>query len=213
MIVNIVSNDFDESLPQYKNKPRFHYFVTDNNGTLRPQLIGEYKPSALKGTIAYSALVRYFYFHLHLADAYNKMLFQKRQSEQPDFIGNIEADASQQKLEDSKKAIAAFLELLPDYAGLPKDKIILVIDGIRTDIYAGTDNSGSYFGKMRAETIRQAHNNGYTIIDMHPAFQRHYDEFKQPFEFTNDAHWNALAHKLAAEEIMKSDNFKHFAAQ
>ncbi len=213
MVVNIVSNDFDESLPQYKNKPRFHYFVPDENGDLKPQLIGEYKPSVLKGLIAHSALVRYFYFHMNLADTYNKILFKKRNAEQVDFVSNVAADASQQKIDDSKKAIDAFLDLLPDYAGLPKDKIILIIDGIRTDIYAGTDNSESYFGQMRAAMIDGARARGYTIIDMHPVFEKHYADHHQKFEFTQDAHWNALAHELAAREIMQTNAYKRFTAQ
>lgn len=211
MVFNIVSNDFDESLPQYKNMPRFHYFVEDDMGHISPQLIGTYTPSKIKEIMSHSALVRYLYFHLNLANAYNRFLFKKRGGD-THYVGNVEAKVSEQKILDSQNAVRTFLQLLPDYSGLQKNKIVLVMDGIRSDIYNDTESGGSYFARMRAFTIHEASARGYTIIDMHPVFKRHYEEHGQRFEFTRDAHWNALAHTLAADEIGKSAPFKAFIA-
>lgn len=81
------------------------------------------------------------------------------------------------------------------------------MDGQRQSIYTGEAEDirqESYFGRMRTHLIRQAGHSGYEIIDMHPVFERHYAAHGQKFQFEKDGHWNTLAHRLAAQEILEN---------
>lgn len=202
LIVNIVSNDFDESLLRYKNLPRFHYFVFDTQDDIHPKLV-PYNPSWVKEIVSRSALVRYLYFHLNFERTVNRILFSLRKKERT----AEPADAKNEKDVLSKRAIDVFLKLLPEYSGLPKSRILLVVDGQRQSIYTGEAEDirqESYFGRMRTHLIRQAGHSGYEIIDMHPVFERHYAAHGQKFQFEKDGHWNTLAHRLAAQEILEN---------
>lgn len=215
LIVNIVENDFDESLPKYKNLPRFHYFYPMNNGNLRPLLADQYIPSFFKELVSHSALVRYAYFHLRLSDTVNRIRFDARNKEQVD--SPPEGDDStplQRRIADSIRAVEAFLMLLPDYSGLQRSQILLVVDGMRNNLYDGTQDSedarNSYFGIMRTLLIEQARARKFEIIDLQPAMIEDYAKNGNRFEFPEDYHWNSFGHGIAAQEIMKSRNLKAF---
>src|SRR5262249_11431553 len=47
LVINVVGNDFDESLPAYKAGPGFWFYVPDQNGELRLRLF-EHRPGWLK---------------------------------------------------------------------------------------------------------------------------------------------------------------------
>lgn len=215
LIVNIVENDFDESMPQYKNLPRFHYFLPLKDGRLRPLLIDQYIPSFFKELVSHSALVRYAYFHLRLSDTINKIMFRARDKTMAANEG--EADTitpQQQRVKDSIRAVNAFLDLLPQYSGLQRGQILLVLDAMRNDIYNGTQDSKeakeSYYGIMRETLIAFAHSKKIEIIDLQPAMIEAYAKNGKRFEFPEDYHWNSAGHGIAAQEIMKSKNLKAF---
>lgn len=212
MIVNIVGNDFDESLPQYKSMNRFHYFVDDGSGALMPTLIGEYRPSWIKRLVSRSALVNYLYFHLNLLETIKPGIHA---------AAAASSTATQAMPEDtdrvtlSKKAVDAFLALLPEYAGLPKSRIVLIVDTPRDLIYTGTEEDASprnYFSHLRHYLMSQARQSGYEIIDMDPIFRADYAQRKERFEFHYDAHWNSHAHALAAQAALESKTLARFEA-
>jgi hypothetical protein len=202
LIVNIVANDFDESMPKYKNMPRFNYFIADDSGVLRPGLIKEYHPSWIKDLISNSALVRYVYFHLDLANLTNRILFKLRGGEGPAYAGNTDASVDETRIYDSRQAVNIFLRLLPEYAGLPANRILLVLDGTLENIYNGTDGSTTYFGQMRSYLKQQAERRKIPVLDLQPFFESDYQGNQQRYDFPYDGHWNANAHGLAAREIL-----------
>lgn len=217
LIVNIVENDFDESLPQYKNLPRFHYFFPMKDGRLRPLMIDQYIPSVFKELVSHSALVRYAYFHLRLSDTVNKFMFSARDKEKstaPSDSGREQLTPALQCVMDSMWAIESFLNLLPDYSGLQRNQILLVVDGMRNNLYDGTQDSKeakeSYYGLMREHLIASAKDKKYEIIDLQPAMIEDYAKNGKRFEFPEDYHWNSYGHGIAAQEIMKSRNLKAF---
>jgi len=217
LIVSVVGNDFDESLPVYKNMPRYQYFVPDENGRLHPKLIGEYAPSWIKDAAASSALVRYLYFHLDIQNVVQAFLFSFRGREEKSaetaFAGNTDSAAPDERVARSKEAADAFLDLLPEYAGLGKNRILLVVDGIRHSIYSGTDERDlreTYFGIMRRYLIERAEKQGYEVLDLHPVFAADYAKNAQIFEFRRDGHWNAHAHGVVASAVLRSENMKAF---
>ena len=55
--------------------------------------------------------------------------------------------------------------------------------------------------RRRAELERRALQAGYAVVDMQTVFAPHYARLGERFEFSDDGHWNALAHRLAAEAV------------
>jgi hypothetical protein len=219
LVVNIVSNDFDESFSQYQSIPRFHYFTLDEHGTLQPRLQGSYRPSRLREMLSHSALVRYAYFHLRITDTprtlrrlVRSLTDMTRSQKTPSTPAPL-AIKSPKRLEISQKAVDAFLRLLPEYAGLPPGSIALVLDGQRLSLYQGTHKKDAFFELMRSYVRERAGRMGYEVLDMHPVFKRDYQAHGKRFEFEHDAHWNARAHELAAVTILQSRTlgrlFKH----
>lgn len=204
MIVNIVGNDFDESLPQYKNAPRFHYFVPDEEGELKPSLIGEYRPSFLKELISRSALVRYLYFNLNLSNTVNKISFVLRNKEEMQEPEGQQKD--EQRIVDSQKAVDAFLKLLPDYTGLSKNKILITVDAHRDYIYLGEvlPEGADYFATMRSSLLEKARRQGYKTLDLQGVFEKAYKAHQKSFEYREDRHWNGYAHGVVADAVLSS---------
>jgi hypothetical protein len=192
----IINNDFDESLLKYKSDPRFHYF--DASGELRRV---DYEMSTLKKILRHSAFMRYVVINLQPERAWELARLARRQS----------AISLEERSEDSKKAIVYFLDQLPARAGLPASSIVFVLDAVRPAIYspeALQKADDGYHGRMRRYLTEQATARGYQVIDMQPAFIARNRSDGSRFELVaTDSHWNALAHRLAADEIEKSAPF------
>ncbi|MBL8202138.1 MAG: hypothetical protein JNK40_14310 [Chromatiales bacterium] len=202
----IIGNDFDESLRKYKQQPGYHYF-TEQDGELVLERIdypGQSRAVALASRSRLAMYLRYtigFDFRRvasrlrSLADAPTR------------FVGNVAADASAERIADSKAAIAAFLDQLPERSGLPPQRILFVLDAIRPELYTPADGAraeASYFGQMRRHFLTQARAGGFEVIDLAPAFAAAHALDGTRFEFPTDNHWNARGHAVVAGEIARS---------
>jgi hypothetical protein len=196
----IVGNDFDESLLKYKSSPRLHYFREDG-GSLVLQRV-DYRMSGLKSVLRKSALIRYIVHNLDLEASLHRLV--NRDQQDSEFVGNVAARVSAERLADSRRAIDEFVRQIPTRTGLGSDSVLLVMDGMRPALYS-TDSlrraEGSYFAEMRRHLAVQARASGYTLIDMQPVFAARHRLDQSRFEFAIDAHWNELAHRLVADSI------------
>lgn len=212
LTVLIVGNDFDESLPAYDLKQVFHQFAPDEQGHMVPRLLQEYHPNWKRDIIKRSALARYVFFNLSAWQTWAKIkqFLMRRDMPETIYAGNTSADTDSQRMADSKMAVDLFLAQLPQNSGLKPKDIILIMDASRGDIYIGKPESerGYYFDVMRRYVITQARQKGYQVIDMEPVMAAHYKKNQQKFEFPSDAHWNGLAHELAAKEVQKTSIFQ-----
>lgn len=202
IIVVIVGNDFDESLLKYKASGGFHYFADDDQGIL--QLVRQdYSPSLLTRALRNSMLARYLVTNVQLQTLPAQL---RSTATSNDFVGQTAANVSTQRTNDSLRAIDRFLELLPEYAGLPPKDITLLLDGIRPHLYDGEKLAGaekSYFNTMRRHLSREASRLGFEFIDMQPRFIAHYKKYGKRFEYPKDGHWNAVGHEVVAREFSK----------
>jgi len=64
---------------------------------------------------------------------------------------------------------------------------------------------------MRNEFKARAASKGYEVIDLDPMFQADYALNRRRFEFPRDGHWNATAHGVAAEAVLRSKTVSQFA--
>ncbi len=207
LVVNIVGNDFDESLRKYNNYRGGYIYFADQNGRLSLKRI-DYNFTKVR-FIWKSSLARYLLLNLQAIHTVNS-IFNKNNGK---FVGNVEAESSEEKNRDSVKVISVFLRDLPEYSGLPKSRIVLCVDGIRSSVYDSSnllESQGSYFDVMRKELLAQAKDLGFEIIDLQPIFNENYNTYKIKFEFSTDGHWNEWGHKVFAEAILASENYKGF---
>jgi len=216
MVITIIGNDFDESLPKYRFQDTFHQFVKNDAGVYELKLLREYRPTWWKELIRESALVRYFYFNAQMWRAWwqIKSKFLSKGTGDNVFVGNTVAQASPERVADSKDGINAFFRLLPDYAGLPRDKILFVVDAPRTLIYQGKSPAAdnSYVSQMRRYFMGRAIMEGYEVADLMQPFAKRYAETGKRFEWPTDGHWNAEGHKVAYEAVRDSLTYANFVS-
>jgi hypothetical protein len=96
---------------------------------------------------------------------------------------------------------------LKDLRMIVKDKpVIFVVDGLRESIYGLIEEQAarqSFASIMREYLLQRASSEGFLTLDLHPVFEERYHNTKERFEFETDWHWNALGHRVAAENIRR----------
>lgn len=209
LIINVIANDFDESLLKYKNAPGGNYYDAGANGNLSLTRV-DYRFTPYRFVFK-SALLRYLLLNLGVAEIRQKL--RAWFAAPSDYVGNTQAKVSEEVIKDSKRAIEAFFRDLQSYSGLPKNRILLLIDGMRPAIYdprALRDAETSYFAQMRREFVAKGVGEGYTVVDLQPKLIEHFQREAQRFEFPNDGHWNGLGHRIAADAVTQSPAFRDF---
>jgi len=214
LVVSVVGNDFDESLIQYKQIEGLHYF-NKNEKTSSLELIR---------TDFYSKRKLHHYSHLYLYLSSNCEFYgfgaiqgkianlakiRKNESFGHKVLASSQSsELKRDRIEESQKAVDRFLELLPDYAGLEKNKILFTVDAERLDIYETSNREQSveksFFAIMRKYFIKIAKEKGCEVIDLEPIFKQQYLKNSQKFEFDCDGHWNQTGHRTVADEIVRT---------
>ena len=80
--------------------------------------------------------------------------------------------------------------------------LLLVMDGVRQDIYAGTTSNFARSLNVMAGEVAAA--SEIPFIDLHDRFAADWNAHRQRFEFVFDGHWNERAHELVAGAIAES---------
>jgi hypothetical protein len=206
LIINVVGNDFDQSLAAYTVDPGFWHYVSDRDGTLRLQLF-EHHVAFATWLVRHSALLRYLAINLQIAyapDALSDLALRLfHDTKRPRYAGNTSTDAGAKRVSDSLAAIDAFFRDLPAMTGLPPDRIAFTLDSVRYPP-SGVPQPESYFEIVRRSFRQKGEALGYEVIDLEPLFFAHYRKHHQRFEFPDDGHWNSLGHSLAAEAVQSS---------
>jgi hypothetical protein len=208
MVFFIISNDFDQSLTKYAGDflkgmymfsdttPQAKLVMKDYEGSDRP---------GLRGILKHSALLGYLYNNLGLNPEQIHAWFGHPGKPVVHF-GGIDADASEEKIADSQLAIGLFFQHLPDMTGLPPERILFVVDGIREVKNESQWPAArqSYFGQMREYFMQAARQRGYEVIDMNPIFYQA-QQVGQKIDFIpQDWHWNTLGNRLVAGAVRNS---------
>lgn len=197
----IIANDFDESLLKYKSEPRFHYFAEDGSLTRV-----DYQLSTAKRLLRHSATLRYVMLNLDAAHRLHAL--QESWRGGPAYAEGTEPE---ERIVDSHRAVDHFLDQLPASSGLGPQSILFVLDAPRPQIYSAAalakiDNG--LHARLRRYFSAEAAARGYPVIDMQPLFIGRHRLDGSRFEAgPRDSHWNALGHRVVAEQIRNSALF------
>jgi len=203
----VVGNDFDESLLKYKNVPAHHYFAEGPDGKLELRRV-DYHPSWARALLSRSALARYVIHDLQSTVLLLRVEGWLSDGYEVRFVANTSNSVEPVRVADSLRVIPAFLDELLRRTAMPPDRLMLVVDGVRPELYAGeTVGTDSYFGIMRAELMAAARRLGIEVIDMQTVFAAAYRKDGRRFEFPDDAHWDSHGHEVAASAIRGSALF------
>ena len=99
------------------------------------------------------------------------------------FVGNTEVAATPQRIADSKSAIDAFFDLLPEETDVPPSRILFLVDGMRPELYSKTALAladQSYFAKMRRAFMTAATHYGAYVIDLQSWFIDEHAKYWRP---------------------------------
>lgn len=203
LVINVDDDDFAESLLKYKSMPGRHHFSEAPDGRLELHRV-DLTPDPLREMSRQSALGRYLHYHLNIGKHLPAMPGNVRAAHHRGSLAAFDP----QRVADSEKVIVAFLNELPRRTALPADRILLVVEGIRGDLYTGQRaGEDSYFGLMRKALLKEARERGYELIDLHSHFAARYHRDKELLHFPDDRHWNSTGHATVAEAIMHSRLF------
>jgi len=201
VVINVIANDFDESLSAYKLEAGFWQYSPDANGVLQLRL-NPREPGAWLTLARHSALARYLILNLHAMPLLANLISGSAPKVGRYYVGTDQS-ADAQRVRDSLAAIDAILRDIPQRVGLPADKILFTLDGFRY-ADAAREAHGSYFDLMRRAFMAKAAAKGYEVIDLDTRFIPRNAQSGAHFEFDEDYHWNAAGHAVAFEAVLAS---------
>ncbi len=215
LVFVIIANDYDETLCAYAFIKGVKWCFR-STGAGEEQAVPIRRPprSWLGRAVADTALWRYASHNLGATPDVLRQRLRELTGGDTVWAGNMPAAVDAGREAAALHGIGLFFRDLPARSGLPPDRILFVMDGVRDAIYAGRPVGDTYVGRTRAAFITGARARGHEVIDMHEAFAAHYAGYGQRFEFPEDGHWNALGHRLVAAEITRSRLYRRiFAGQ
>jgi hypothetical protein len=200
VVINVVGNDFDESLSAYKAGPGLWLYAPDQAGVLRLRLTG-HEPGGLVSIARHSALLRYLLINLRVLHTIRHLRLIGAANAAPNFAGNTDASTDPKRVKDSYDALDAFFRDVPERVGLPPERVLFTLDGFR---YASDVQPGSYFDLMRRAFMEKAAAHGYEVIDLDTLFIPRHARTGERFDYFDDNHWNGVGHGVAAEAVLAS---------
>jgi hypothetical protein len=211
LVLVVVGNDFDESLSKYAATPGLHVLADSAGGFALRRI--DYSPATLRGWVRASALGRYLSWNLRARERLIALLAHARsRSAAADAnVGNTAALADPDRVRDSQRAVDYVLNQLPKATGMPQKHILLVLDGIRPELYSDSTRARveeSYFGQMRRYLLAAGQSRGYEVIDLEPNLVARHRRDGVRFESETDGHWNAIGHGEAAASVRGSRLFQ-----
>ena len=203
LVFVVIGNDYSDSLNQALDARGFHQFV-DREGRLVLERI-DFAPTLAYRLARRSALVNYLMHNLMLAGPgplteVRHWFGWRRVQVRP-------AYAEERLIADMKRVVDAFFELLPEYSGLGRERIVFVVDGMRPALYGDETLEaarGSGADVMRRYFLANAARRGYETLDLQPRFIAHHRKHRRRFEWPQDRHWNALGHERCFDAVRSS---------
>ncbi len=221
LVANIVGNDYD--LPRAGDEGGFSLgfsgmttFIEDAAGNVVLKRTDRPAEPVWKRLLRHSALVSYLYRNLAITALPERieMWWRAQGSTETStaFVANTEAAADPERVARAKRHVDRFLDLLPEKSGLPPARILLIVDGLRTQIYDAAELASvqnSFPAVMNRYLAAEGTRRGFEVRDLTPLMVERHRRDGQRFEFPFNGHWNANGHDVMAEAVLTSQTFGH----
>jgi len=195
LVVNVVHNDFDESLCSVKRQEGLT--CLECNDAHLQEVPVPYHPSKIKRFLRNSSLLRYLVINLQIMDLIHNT---KYKANIRGFNANIDVEAVNRRRKKIGFAVDYVVSrIAQEFSG---KKIIFMMDAPRPDIYGNHLNESSVIW-MNQLIESECHKYAVNIIDLTYPFANDYRLHHHEFEFANDGHWNEYGHKIAAEALFQ----------
>ena len=192
-IINVVNNDYDESLYILRKRDVFTTLQNEES----PKFI---TPSGLNqkwltNLMNMSSTFRYFYHNLQLFHKIKSIIFEKIILKNHDIIKN--------NLRDKVKESMAVI--VDSIYNISSKKILFVIDADRHEIYhnyALIENLEVNF--YRKDFLDVLDKKSIEYIDLNDTFKDDYIKHSKQFNSNLDYHWDSYGHSIVAKEIISN---------
>ena len=198
----IIANDFDESFEKVKNSPGLHYFNETDQLTFV-----EYNPSIMKRVARKSAFIRYLYLDLKITKQIKMLLKKKNISSEIQVRMTMDTLSNMDYLKLGREAINKFLDGVKNLT--ETSKVIILLDGDRSSIYAGMiqRDINKPVNILFDELMTLSKNiPNIDAIDLHNSFQENWSNENKKFNYDYDYHWNEYGHAVVAQVLWDKIN-------
>ena len=197
VVINVVHNDFDESLCAVKRQTGM-LCLDDDGPAIREAPIVPYQPNTVFRLARRSAAIRFFTANLKLTDRIQQLF--ARQVPYDRYNANVDAEkVTSQRRRISKVTDYVLSTLKREMGDIP---VMFLIDAPRRDIYAGTLRESSV-AWLNEHLKNQCEKFQFRFIDLTDEFSRIFDVTRIQFESEFDWHWNERGHLAAAFEVYR----------
>jgi len=207
LIILLCHNDFHESLANLGRKPHFLQIVREN-GAFREIPPTRLESSAFLRICRGSAVFRYLEQNCGVAVMVrNSLRWFNRPPQPPVYNANIDVAAVSRERDDLRAGVEYLVSRLR--AENPEKRIIMMMDAPRFDIYINNVANSNiwWLHEMVQNACRDSR---VEFLDLTTPFSRHFQQNQQYLHNNEDAHWNRLAHHLAARAL--ADKLKETGA-
>jgi len=204
IVINVVHNDFDESLLSVRNFP---YFVGIDMKSGHP-LESPLSEVAIRAktrtkTFLASAIVRYLWLNLGLGAALTERSVIRDETKALPEQGMLNASHSEQADIRSDVYKAADYVISKFKEENPGKELVFMIDAPRKDIYEGTiGKSNVLWMNKLLKDLTERH--GCRFIDLTEPFNAKYRRDHVRLSGEHDYHWNEEGHRYAAEILYRN---------
>ena len=186
-IINVVDNDYDESLYSLNKRDVFTTLKTDENPVfITPNGSNQKK---LINILNYSSTFRYFYHNLMLFHKIKNVILEKNNRRN-------KLSRYENHREEIKKGISVIIDSIRT---ISSKNLLFVVDGNRNRIY-----NSSFEGKenvYKKDFIDILKEKSLKFINLDTIFSNNYNKYFIKFNSNLDYHWNSYGHNIVAKEI------------
>lgn len=196
IVINLVQNDFDESVREIRLSPNFlQVSVRDSSIVEVPPVPIHY--NELKRVAFHLATLRYVYYLS--PNFFHRFNWHARQQERYD------ENVVTERVNRNKAAIERATSYLMGkiVSENPGRRVYFIMAAPRGDIYRGTLDSSPVIW-MNAMVAEVARGLPCVLIDQTDYFKRDYEANKRRFESPYDAHWNEYGHYVAWRQLSEA---------
>jgi hypothetical protein len=203
MVLNLIHNDFEESIAGEHYSKVFLRYRKLNNSVFLEDSVEKFPEASLRFKILNAtATGRYLLHNLKLHETDFISLFKaKKSTDTQNYNANIDVIRVRTQQNDIRKVTEHIL--LQFQKEFPSVRLILMMDGLRKEIYQGIPTQESNIAWMNIMVKELADLYNIEFVDLTLPFEADFKKNQTHFESPFDWHWNEYGHKIVAESLFK----------